>query len=638
MNRVFDKLFNSIVFRMGAMMFIISFVAIISMFSSVFISDIADKDALAINHAGSLRMQSYKILADFQSVHLLNENEAHAQKENLQKDIAQLEEKLGSPVINQPNLKSEGVELNSVLLKITNRWKNELSPLLHNLMQTEQLTATELTNLTNQFDVLVLEIDHLVSLYQQHAEDRIILIRMIQGISLFITVIMVVFIMFQLNRSVERPLSELTTSAKRIIAGDYTAHTKIMQNDELGFLSSTMNKMADAIAESHLQLEKRVKAKTTKLRQSNDSLELLFDTSQLLNASSDTLDLDPIVNRLSKITGLPDLDLCLMTEQASSPYHHLVTADKKLPAKCDVGDCGSCITDTVSCGTSFGANGAKESNILNIRYPLAKGDSHYGVLVCNMPMGESLEAWQHQLFKSISAQIATGLELRQQGEQARRFALTNERAVIARELHDSLAQALSYLKIQVTRLQMLQKKKAEQAQVDEVVVELKSGLSSAYRQLRELLTTFRLKIDDTGLQRTFEQTVKQLNDRSDGKIKFELEYLIGNLPLTPNEEIHLMQIAREATQNALNHSQGTYSKISLFEDEKKLVHLVVEDNGIGLPKDPTKLNHYGLAIIQERSSHLGGEMNISDNEGSGVKVELIYKPMYLRENKVQIAS
>lgn len=627
MAKVIDKLFNSIVFRMGAMMFGISFVAIISMFSSVFISEMADKDALAINHAGSLRMQTYKVMSDFQQ-NLLLENK-QASTNQLTQDLTEFEGKLSAPVLNQPISDSTEHIINRSLNEIRERWFSELKPSIDALQNESNISEAQLITLRAQVDTFVLQIDYLVSLYQQHAEDRLLLIRMIQWISLFVTVVLVVVIMMQLNHRVERPLSELTNSANRIMSGDYTAHTDIAQSDELGFLSRTMNKMADAISESHLQLEKRVKLKTAELRQSKESLELLYETSTILSQSSKNLDLEPLIEKLSTISGLDDLDLCLMTNEGSAPYEHILTSDKELNEKCVSGDCATCITETVGCSTD-----KENAKRISMRYPLRKGDLNFGVLICNLKAETSLEAWQHQLLQSIAAQIATGLKLRQQSEQTRRLALVNERTVIARELHDSLAQALSYLKIQVTRLQKLHQRESSSEQIEEVVEELKSGLSSAYRQLRELLTTFRLKIDSEGLQNAFEKTITQLNERADGKIQFTLDYRIGDLPLTPNEEIHIMQIAREATQNALHHSQGDLATVSLYSDQDKCINLIIEDDGIGLGSDPEKLNHYGLAIMKERASQLGAMISIEPNQPSGTIIKVHYKPSYLVNGSV----
>ena len=632
MTKVIDKLFNSIVFRIGSMMFLISMVAIFSMFSSMFISELADHDALAINHAGSIRMQSYKILSDFEYNQILKEKSVPGVQSSIESNILELDHKLKAPVLHQAQYRQSGGIIAQNMTDVDKMWRDEVHPMLLSMLESDSSEHEQLIQLKQTVDRFVDKVDHLVSLLQHNAEQRILLIRMIQGGSLMLTITLVVVIMIHLSRRVEKPLSELTSSAKQIINGDYTAHTHIQQNDELGFLSKTMNQMADAVSQSHLQLEKRVIEKTSELRKSNDSLEILYEVSMLLSKPGDKLDLAPITNKLSKISGLEDIDLCLMTNEGSTPYEHIMTADRAPRDTCVAGDCSDCVSN---CDSGSTVSAIKE--LMTLRYPLMKDSVNYGVLVCSLNKGSSLESWQHQLLQSVTTQIATGLHLRQQTAQHRRYTLTNERTVIARELHDSLAQALSYLKFQVTRLQKLRQKDAKPEQIDAVVDELKTGLSSAYRQLRELLTTFRLKIDDDGLKTAFEKTLDSLNERAEGRIQFNLDYQIGDLPLTPNEEIHLMQIAREATQNVLHHSQATQSNISVFADESRRIHLVVEDNGIGIPDNPEKLNHYGMAIMQERSVHLGGEVNVSTIEPSGTRIELVYLPSYVVEEPRKFA-
>ena len=181
------------------------------------------------------------------------------------------------------------------------------------------------------------------------------------------------------------------------------------------------------------------------------------------------------------------------------------------------------------------------------------------------------------------------------------------------------------------RLQKLRAKEATEEKIEDVILELKTGLNTAYRQLRELLTTFRLKIDAEGLYHTFVETIGELNLRTSGTMLFQLDYQIQNLPLSPNEEIHLMQIAREATQNALNHSKAENVIVRVFTDECKDIHLTVEDDGIGLPNDTKKLNHYGLAIMEERSKNLSGNISLSNSDNGGVKLELVFQPSYLKK-------
>ncbi|GHF91964.1 histidine kinase [Thalassotalea marina] len=620
-----DRLFNSIVFRIGSMMFIISAIAILSMFSSMFISDMADHDALIINEAGSLRKQSYKILTNIMLLPQLAPSMHDIQKDKIIDAIETFDKTINAPLMKTPKGKLNEVSLSKTLNDINTAWRDELKPMLANAIHTPHLLSdTELLNMNSAIEDFVQKLNVLVSLYQQRAENRVSLIRMILGISLLVTILMVTFTMLQISRRIEKPLTELTASARQIMAGDYTAKTTIQQNDELGLLAETMNKMSRAVSQSYGQLERRVKQKTVELRQSNDTLELLYRTSQLINEPSETLDLSPITKELSKITGKPDLDLCLTTINSGQPYEHIITKEKDLPEKCIQKDCGSCLSSNVN-------QSVYQNQTTEMRYPINKGDINYGVLVCTIEDDFPLESWQHQLFSSITTLIANGLHIRQQNEQTRRITILKERNVIARELHDSLAQALSYLKFQVTRLQKLRDKNATEEQIDDVVDELKTGLSSAYLQLRELLTTFRLKIDVAGLQQTFIEMVDSLNDRANGKMVFTLDYQIEGIPLTPNEEIHLMQIAREATQNALHHSKADNTLVAVFADQDKNIHLHIIDNGVGIPGDPSKLNHYGLAIIKERSQHLKGMVNIENNADGGAMVKLIFRPTYLIE-------
>ncbi|HAS21895.1 MAG TPA: nitrate/nitrite two-component system sensor histidine kinase, partial [Idiomarina loihiensis] len=102
--------------------------------------------------------------------------------------------------------------------------------------------------------------------------------------------------------------------------------------------------------------------------------------------------------------------------------------------------------------------------------------------------------------------------------------------------------------IQVTRLHKGIEKN-DRATIDDVSSELREGLNSAYRQLRELLTTFRLKVDGSGLYSALQTTVKQLTEQSNMVV--HLDYRLNNIPLVPHEEIHLLQIIREASQNAV---------------------------------------------------------------------------------------
>ncbi len=598
-------------------MFSVSFLAIVSMFTTVFMSDGAQFDAQAVNVAGSLRMQTYRIHSVMQ--------DSPGDIETINQLVDEFDLTLNTGVlVNQQALWDNG-DIAKHHAIVANNWNEQVKPLIQTNLASPSNSNTSSLEVFNK---LVEDIELLVVAYQKYAEINIANIRLVQSLALFSTLILIAIAMMIVHRHIEQPLSKLTSVARQIGQGDFTARAEETGKGELALLARTINKMSGSLYRSKSQLEEQIKRKTRKLTRSNQSLELLFQVSRRLNeVEPGSVDFQPLLNKLADVTGVKDLDLCIMTAQGTGPYEHLMSSEKTIPDKCQQQLCHDC---TEHDSLFPPVNG-------QMKYQLNIGDQHYGVLVVSLDEGSILEDWQHQLFEAIAEQVANGLSMKHQNEQRRRIALMNERTVIARELHDSLAQALSYLKIQVTRLQRLQQKESAQEQIDQVIDELKNGLGAAYSELRELLTTFRLKLDGQGIKAALEQTISQLQNRSDD-FSFTLNYHVSNIPFTPQEEIHLLQIAREATQNAFYHSQGSNIDISITSNSLSEVILTVKDNGIGIPEDPNKLNHYGLAIMKERSRNLDGELSVKRNDERGTTVMFSFIPEYARTLEVKSKS
>lgn len=599
--------FHSTVFKIAALMFSVSFLAIVSMFSTVFMSDSAQFDAQAVNVAGSLRMQGYRLLSLTQ---VKPRNNAV-----IEDFVAEFESSLKTGVLINPQALGSTGDIAKHHQIVSKTWDEYVKPRV-----LDEAYATNANELLKVIEEFVDQIEFLVAAYQKHAETNIATIRLVQGMALFSTIFLIALAMVIVHRHIEQPLSKLTMVARQIGQGDFTAKADETAKGELALLARTMNKMSGSLYRSQSQLEEQVKRKTRKLSRSNKALELLFEVSRKLNeVDPGSVDFQPLLSKLAAVTGVNDIDLCIMTAQGSGPYEHLTNTAKELPDKCQNQQCEGCISHEA----------AFVPKIQKMRYQLSVGEQHYGVLGVNLGADGKLEDWQHQLFEAIAEQVAKGLSMKHQNEQNRRIALMNERTVIARELHDSLAQALSYLKIQVTRLQRLQKRDSPQEQINTVIAELKNGLGTAYSELRELLTTFRLKLDGQGIKAALEQTISQLQNRSN-EFEFSLNYQVGSIPFSPQEEIHLLQIAREAAQNAFYHSQGSQIDIGITSNAMSEVILTVTDNGIGIPEDPNKLNHYGLAIMMERSRNVDGKLTIKRNGSSGTIVIFSFFPEYAK--------
>ena len=590
-------------------------IGLLTIFSLLWATDQADKDAQAINVAGSMRMQIFRIGLAAQQHDVLR---AKAY-------IEQLDQTWGNPLFSQQKKASDSAsvaakvsgdladELRKTFERSQRYWSTTMRPALLMYLNSPQNNAFPGPLIEHQLTLG----EELVTAFQVNAERKIRRLRAIQLTALFLTIIAGSVIFYLIRNRLERPLTQLTQAAQRIAEGDYGYQVTVDGRDELAMLGGVVNHMSTSINLMYHELDTQVKQRTADLHNNNIGLEYLFSTARkILNSHKQGIDYQQLLDDLSATLGPHiHLELCLFTEQGDAPYTHIA------PRHAVISDCSmrSCATCTSAAHNHVTAP--------QQTFGVIQDSTRYGVINVSSREGHPLESWQEKLLRSVADQFALALSLSAHKDQERRLAMLNERTVIARELHDSLAQALSYLQIQVTRLQKSIDKE-QYASQQPIVDELREGLSSAYRQLRELLTTFRLKIDTGGLQTALELVVAQLNQRSD--LAVTLHYALANVPLSPTEEIHLLQIVREASQNAVNHSQGTAVEIRLSQTSDQSIELIIDDDGIGIPPNAERTNHYGLAIISERGRHLNGQVAITPRDGGGTRVSLKFLPHFLR--------
>lgn len=215
-----------------------------------------------------------------------------------------------------------------------------------------------------------------------------------------------------------------------------------------------------------------------------------------------------------------------------------------------------------------------------------------------------------------------------QAQVNRRRDLQKERATISRELHDSLAQSLTYLKIQASRMQLMLRQEHpttgyKRSEVEAVVRELRDNLNIAYRQLRELMTTFRLTVNSKDFAQAIEDSVGEFAKRS--RIVFSLDNRLGNEELTVDEEMQVLHIVREALSNIVRHSHARRAKVALHHLNKN-IRLTISDDGVGIDKLQRRAQHLGLIIMQERSRNLGGEFSVREQTGGGTEIRVTFTP------------
>ncbi|WP_374339468.1 ATP-binding protein [Methyloversatilis sp.] len=259
--------------------------------------------------------------------------------------------------------------------------------------------------------------------------------------------------------------------------------------------------------------------------------------------------------------------------------------------------------------------------------PVCRGDVSVGTLVIEFPESARVDDLQVHLAESFAHLAALAISSVSRSQEERRVALMEERSAIAGELHDSLAQSLAYMKIQVARLQRGLDREKHPTDVAQAARELREGLSAAYREVRELIAAFRVRMGPGGLLSTVQDTVDDFAQRSGLDISFVHD--LGRCHLEVNEEFHVMQVIREALSNTVRHARAYHVWVSIHYGPEHLLTVVVDDDGRGLTNPYAESNHYGLSIMRERAHSLGGEVTVDHRPGGGTRVQLTFSPQKL---------
>ncbi len=608
---------RSILYSLGIALFSIVAIGLGGLTASMVMVEAIQGSGSAINVAGSLRRLSHRmgsmVLAD-----TALGREDHA---DLTLAITHFENTLHHEALATAVQRLHGSPFVATYHEVRQLWRDQLKPMLELEARPgiDQHSAARHQTLLFAIDVFVERLNTMVAQLEHDTETRIRTLRAILGGTLFLTVLAVVVVLWLLRRQVLQPLADLLASTGRLAKGDFSARAQHLDDDELGQLGRTFNGMAEDLSKLYRDLEQRVAEKTLALSRSNRSLGVLYHSiTRLHHAPLDPLAYQEILRELDTTLELAGSQVCLFGHTGEPA----TTLASTLPG-CIQREAGACPCPGACAETAghweFRPSGNEDQLVLALR----DADRQYGVLRIALPGGHRMEPWQAELLRGLAGHIGIALGIAHKTEQARLLALQEERSIIARELHDSIAQALTYMKIQASLLQPLLGDPARQADAEATLAELRAGISAAYRQLRELLVTFRLRMEGDFLER-LAKTVREFADRSG--LTIALDAHLGSCQLSPNQEIHTLQIVREALSNLFRHAQAKQAWVRVRHVGEGLIQVDIEDDGTGLatPGDPD-VPHYGLAIMRERAAGLAGEIDIQPRADGGTHVRLRFQ-------------
>lgn len=260
---------------------------------------------------------------------------------------------------------------------------------------------------------------------------------------------------------------------------------------------------------------------------------------------------------------------------------------------------------------------------INATHQIHKGE-YLHFLVIAVPIMIVIITYAATLFAQVDEKIKAQLTLERLGlahQQVEQLTLQNERQRMARDLHDTLAQGLVSLNMQLDAINVhISKGNTDRAK--EIIQQSMNRVKSTLADARSAIDNLRSKSEE--IDSLKERITLQMDHFKDATGLFcFLDYRLTQLPDVRTAE-NCYYIIGECLTNAAKHAEAETIWLSIW-DEKGNLHLTVRDNGKGfdVEKGRKKRGHYGLLGIQERVRAMKGQFNIKSEKSIGTQIEII---------------
>lgn len=211
-------------------------------------------------------------------------------------------------------------------------------------------------------------------------------------------------------------------------------------------------------------------------------------------------------------------------------------------------------------------------------------------------------------------------QLQEYADRVEELTISQERERMAQELHDTLAQGLAGLIMQLEAVDShLENKDAVKAQqvVQQAMQRARTTLDEARRAIRALRPAV---LEQGNLIDALGQEVDNFAETTGIQAAFEVE--TGPLDMSSEMAQDTLRIVQESLSNVARHAKASHVLVRLTKSDGAL-QVVVQDDGVGFNlEDAERLNRFGLAGMEERARRLGGMLRVESERGKGTVVTL----------------
>lgn len=372
------------------------------------------------------------------------------------------------------------------------------------------------------------------------------------------------------------------------------------------------------------------------LSQRNRELLILNQIAEALNRTVDLAGaLRAALAQAAELLGLQTGWVWLLAEDSESPY--LAAAQNLPPGLAKNPDLmeGSCYClDTYQAGDLGGAANISVITCSRLKklvdgtgglrfhasIPLYAHGKKLGVLNLASADWRELTPEDLRLLSTVGDLLSIAIERARLYARSAEYGAAEERARLAREIHDTLAQGLAGITLQLETVDALLESGSGPGKIRSAV---ESALSLARASLEEarrsVLDLRAAPLEGRSLEDALDTLAAEYNAR--GSIRVEFKHSGGHRPLPLRLEVGLYRIAQEALANAERHADARLAKVSLAALPDRVV-LSVQDDGHGFDPDRIPPGRFGLIGLNERARLMGGVLKIQSVPRQGTSIEV----------------
>ena len=253
--------------------------------------------------------------------------------------------------------------------------------------------------------------------------------------------------------------------------------------------------------------------------------------------------------------------------------------------------------------------------------PLFAGQEVLAILVIVSEMSGYFRQQHAPFFLAVGHHAGLAISNARLQAQVEQLAVLEERYRISREIHDGLAQSLSFIGWRLDRASSLIRQH-QWNQAARELEEIRQALRDAYLDVRESIDGLRLNVDHPGgFLGALADYVANFRERTGLDVVLEEHTETGEIP--DEIGVHLMRIVQEGLTNVRKHAQAKHVTVRLSEWPDR-VELDIMDDGAGFDPDaPRPSSHVGLSSMRERVHTLGGTFTLVSRPGAGTRISVI---------------